>query len=476
MTKKIFSVGLAFSLSIAACSDDERPLSAEEATDSVNTMLDAHGAGLKNALAVTNEGLLQSLFQVLNGGYCDGSTITNTPRLAESAWGAMDVEEEAFDLQYAEQASSSQVRYTVGPEIHCRAYTNPSPSYNDCASELEQNPVVWLVRSPEEGKLHVELLLGANEHRVLKIDLDENNISGEIDLAVLAKAEQEFIHVIDSDPPLALEAKGKIGFSVARIEDGVYTINVNVLSDIEVIAPGRNVPDTEFRLAKAVPALVLEMSQPDKIFRTTASFADFELIVPENDYCDPTTKDCASLKTINVNMSGLSGVLEIDGIDEQIRFTDVSIGNQSATAVYGENPVVDVAWNTDSEGKFSGSLEMVDEGLKLTLEPKLDLAAAISLSEVAGSDAPDWLQDQLFEVMIGGPPKAELLMPKQNGCIEFNGIPEIKVLAGMIDATETNNTSSELYSLSVASDMCMVGAENPGSDFLFSYYEEGSCN
>jgi hypothetical protein len=113
----------------------------------------------------------------------------------------------------------------------------------------------------------------------------------------------------------------------------------------------------------------------------------------------------------------------------------------------------------------------------VTFEPALDIKLALMLNKLSDSlrvDLPDWLSDQIFEVMLGGAAKPSVLVPAPV-CDAFGGSTsksQLQVVTGDL----TLSSSSPSTRVAVTTGMCLLPVDGADGDANpISRLKAGTC-
>ena len=386
--------------------------------------------------------------------------------------------EQIVTEENAEQLDAETVIFPVGPEIVCEE-DDMGMRDPDCVETITNNPVRLLVTSEAENSLSMKLELGTDHEQAMSIELDSTSMEVRIDLGAM-KLFHDDLELGEGEQILAVDDKltGVWSWRIEVLDGDAVVATFSFEEDFELeVRSGNASPATELRAAKSTPSLKLEADPETRIVRFTGDLRMLEFIFPEDDFCEDEAT-CAAVKAIAAKLPGLSGVLEFDGETEEIRFTDVSMGESNATLTYGDTTVIRSDLNPEDGRSFTGSIRRAESGdYVMQVQPKIHLALALKLLDTAESeeDLPDWLEDQLFDVMLSGEPLAEVVLPADEACVSSD-LNAIKVQTGTLTWKETHNGSMTDNTLTVAEGMCMGESSEDGSGlFLNEGLEEIAC-
>ncbi|MCB9667531.1 MAG: hypothetical protein H6715_05360 [Myxococcales bacterium] len=169
----------------------------------------------------------------------------------------------------------------------------------------------------------------------------------------------------------------------------------------------------------------------------------------------------------------LSGTFRYSDI---IEFVDVSLGDETITATHADDAVFSMDINPDDERKLSGNIAYTDDGVMLTVEPKLDASIALQLSELLDEDAPEYLHDQLFELSFGAQPAGKVLLRADPTCLEVDSAGQFELVEGPFSLHETHRADSAENTSSIDESMCLNQLEdNPDERFLGTRFGQQVC-
>ncbi len=96
------------------------------------------------------------------------------------------------------------------------------------------------------------------------------------------------------------------------------------------------------------------------------------------------------------------------------------------------------------------------------------------LSDSLRVNMPDWLSDEIFDVMMGDDPKPSLLIPAPT--CDASGQPTSKNQLQVVTGSLTLRESSLASPVSVAAGMCLLSVQGADSNAQpFSRVQAGAC-
>lgn len=183
----------------------------------------------------------------------------------------------------------------------------------------------------------------------------------------------------------------------------------------------------ELKVGVADPLWAARFQQPAQRVQLSAGVQAVDAALPFDLLCssdDPQAErgSCGARERqgrLSLHLAGLQGQLALDAAAEQLQLTGLSLGAQSSTVALDGDRLARLDLNPDHGRAFDATLRELPQALELTVSPAIDLKLALALTHLSDSmkvDLPDWLMDELFEVMLGGPPRATLRIPRATPC------------------------------------------------------------
>jgi hypothetical protein len=193
--------------------------------------------------------------------------------------------------------------------------------------------------------------------------------------------------------------------------------------------------------------------------------------------CDDSCGGQEKTGTFSAHLGGLSGAVALTQGAQDLSITGLGLGNDTSYVALNNDPLGTLDVNPNNGRKLSVTFKKTAEGTLVTFEPALDIRLAIMLNKLSESlrvDMPAWLNDEIFDVMLGGDAKPSMLVPAAICDADGNVTTksQLKVVTGNLSLT----ASSLATPVNVAAGMCLVpvdGAE--GDAHPFSQLQAGIC-
>lgn len=350
---------------------------------------------------------------------------------------------------------------------------------SECAEKLALNPVVLRVSSEADDEVFVNVLMGAGQHRVMRFHLTAPAVEATLYLGAWKNYLAGYVNNDEDDTPVAVPttARGEIVLRTEKTSETLYSAVVRIADGIDVVMAGddgENEAATEFHFAAADPAIQLTIDTASDVWEAVASLNKITLVIPTDD-CEPEFEDCpADPEPLAVlTFPSLSGTFRYSDI---IEFVDVNFGEEATKATYGNDTVFSMDINPEAERQFSGKLAYVDNGVMLTLQPKLDAAVALKLSDLLDEESPDYLHDQLFDLSFGAAPAGKILLRADPDCLSVDSADQFELIDGPFSLHETHALDNAQYTLSIDPGMCLNElGESLDERFLGANFDQQSC-
>lgn len=471
---------------------DTLPLTQEEATQAANENVAHHLDEAAKVAASFEESSLSDLLGDLfpaevvcsSGSPDSGSGTEPVPGPADAQGGADvdpgEVVEElvewlkanVFHEDFAESAGDKTVVYRLDPQVLCAGEESVDQG---CADLLEKVPVRLSASSPREGDLDVRVLVGADERSVGTVSLHKDEIVLRADLAGVKWFLEQVAEQEEEPPAFPDVAQGTVELRLAAGEQGV-SVRVSVVEAVRVAYEQGDMAGLELKLAKADSAQAMQIKRGGERIELSSGWGAIDVALPGALICGDDQQSggdggsggdgssglaCGNKEsegTLSAHLDGLSGTVVLDGDASEVRLDDLGLGDSSTTLKLNSDRLAKVDLNPDAGRRFSALIAKVAGGIEVTVEPALDLKVAMTLmhlSETAAADLPEWLADEIFEVMLGGDPKAKLLIPTDDDPCDDTPAGQAKMIEGRL----TLSASSVDNDVVVPAGQCISSAE-----------------
>jgi hypothetical protein len=133
--------------------------------------------------------------------------------------------------------------------------------------------------------------------------------------------------------------------------------------------------------------------------------------------------------------------------------------------------------NPNNGRNFTVNFKKTADGTLVTFDPVLDIKLALMLNKLSESlrvDMPDWLSNEIFDVMLGGAAKPSVLVPGATCDVsgQSTSKSQLKVVTGNLSLSSSSLSSP----VNVAAGMCLVPVNGVDSGSNpFSQVQSSTC-
>jgi hypothetical protein len=176
-------------------------------------------------------------------------------------------------------------------------------------------------------------------------------------------------------------------------------------------------------------------------------------------------------------LGGFTGEFSVSKGATDLTFSGLGLGNSTSRVALNNDPLGTLDVNPNNGRKLTMSFKKTAEGTLVTFDPALDIKLAMMLNKLSDSlrvDMPDWLSDEIFDVMLGGAAKPSVLVPAAtcdaNGNLTSKN--QLKVVTGNLSMSSSSLSSP----VTVAAGMCLVPVDVVDSNaHPFSHVKSATC-
>jgi len=487
--RRVAIIGVASLLWAASCDSDRLPITGSSATaGATENSTFALDNAAKSLDVLNNSGVMHKLEDLgFGSAVCQSSAARPSDEgIDDIGQGLKDISawlaDHVFTTEQIDSETSETVVYQLLPAVFC---SDDGSVDEECATFLQDYPVRLHTTSPSEGDLDVVVEVGDPPRQLAKLRLYDNEFAASIDLDQL-KRTLEAITAHEQDPPtLPQTMQGVVELALTVYGEADVGLAISLLEPVRLVLLNGQDDPVELNIARSISALSGRLSAATETASWGSAWQAVDATLPGSTFCDanpsstdssePTCGDKERDGTFTGHLAGLSSEWTLDGIHDQLSFSNVGLGNESSVVKLGQDTLAKVDLNPNNDRRFAGSLERTDNGIVATVEPAIDLAVAMKLTHLSDSmkvDLPSWLADELFDVMIGGPPRAKILIPVEDPCAtagEESGPPKV------MEGTVTLSASSLSEDTVIQAGQCIT--EVSGEDqHPFESVAAGTCN
>ena len=459
-----------------------RPIDSTEATASVNQRVNALIVGLADSTAQLNTTNSTTVATVgINSALgsssaCPGTTgdfssgKVDTKGLDDFLHQvAKEASDHVFREEFVELKDGNQVVYKINPVSACGASTT-------CVDKLTANPLRFVVTANSDDTLNVALLVGEARYAPGTAVLGPTKLSARVDLTQALNAVRPFLTAADQKN-LPEHLVGVIGASLEKRADYDFAISTSVLEKFDLLvgqAKGKPVAVTAL---PSDPTTLLTLNSVTNTIGYTVNLGAVDVQVAGAAVCDDSCGVQEKSGTFSGHLGGFTGAFSTQKAATELTFSGLGIGSDATNVTLNGNPLGTLDVNPNNGRKLSVTFKKTPEGTLITFDPALDIKLAMMLNKLSESlrvDMPEWLSNEIFEVMLGGEAKPSVLLPAAT-CDAYGDVTsksEVKVVSGNL----TLSSSSLPSPVNVSANMCLVPIDNSDSKANpFSRVRAGIC-
>jgi hypothetical protein len=354
------------------------------------------------------------------------------------------------------EQSSTSVTYQLPPSLLCTLGDDEPPMVeepgaeaeldSDCIALYTEVPIRLRVRSPREGDLDIELLVGGDNPADFRLYAAE--LAVDVDLGEVRDAAARLAQASDTDISGLPTMRGRVALSLSELTDSHAVLALSIPSAISVRSSG----DVEWALSLGVanPAARLELDGPARRLAGFVSVGAFDASLPTSALfgaemtCDPTG-DCTERPAgrLSAHLAGLSGSTSLAGPTDDLELTGFGLGSDTSWLAVDGQRVISVDLNASSGRLVNMAIAALASGIEVTVTPGFDLRVALDMRHALAylaEGAPDWLLDEDLAVVLGGAAAPKLAF------LSLEGTSFVQVLEGALSLT------SRMLGLDLAAD------------------------
>jgi hypothetical protein len=362
----------------------------------------------------------------------------------------------------------------------------------ECKEMLTEIPMRLQMQSFNEGDLDVEILFGAEQYAPVHIELHQDLLALEVDLAALKSVAEKFAEVYgeegdDLEFPEVFEGKMRVELKKEAADQFKLTysvtqkvkVTVKEGSDEYSVELGKSTMSatansTSKTLAWTTDLNELKVDFPYQLF-IDAMWGSDEEDYGEGEMTDPVKEpperpaddiyddEYPEAPTVSGVMSfylsgwSASATLESDGTT--VNFTNVGLGSGTSYLKKGNATIISVDFNKDHGRKADFSIVSAGNDVTLKVKPAFALSVLGHLSAIAGDleEPPTFMADETFSVTFDSASEPELKIIGEGE----DGDGTMKVVAGKLTMS---STAAPDQTVTVEAGQCLVGEDEEWDD------------
>jgi hypothetical protein len=482
----------------AACNSDngggapQRSIDSTEATATMNQRIDRLVGGLGDSTAkmdmagstgVASRGINSALGSSSacpadsNGGTTNDATGTldDTPESTTQALDdllhqlAKEARDHVFREEFVEVKDGKQVIYKIAPTSACGTNTT-------CISKLTENPIRFVVTARSDDSLDVSLLVGEARYNPGDATLSDNKISMRANLAEVMNALRLFADPEDQkDFPDRLQ--GVIEGAIEKRGEGNFAISGSVIEQFDLLVNQAKGKPVEVKILPTTPTCEITINAPTNTLGYSLNVGAVDVSIAGAAVCDSSCGSKEKSGTFTGHLAGSTGAFTVTKDATELTFSNLGLGSDTSYVALDNDRLGTLDVNPNNGRKFSMTFKKTAEGTVVTFEPALDIKLALMLNKLSDSmrvDMPEWLSNEIFEIILGGAAKPSLLIPAPTCDSSGRSIKknQLQATSGALTLT----SSSLPAAVDVTTGMCLLpvtsSAESPNP---FSQVKAGAC-
>jgi hypothetical protein len=453
-------------------------IDAQTADEVVDMRIDATFGGLADTVQSIEEsdgmssGMPDMMSDLAECGVVDPLEFDVAPMVADLDEALRDLgdtlKDEVFREDLIESDDGTTVVYYMDPALVCEAEDL------ECQQDLAETAVRFAVSNLSDGSMRIVAQIGENRDEPGTMILADDRVVVSADLAEALDVMRSIASDEDAqDLPETLS--GVIEASIVKNANQNFSLNVGI---IETVSFAQTVGDAGKQILASIAASPEAISAVvDGVANSLALSYDLSAVdvsIPGTELCgeEGEASECGAKErngTFHVHLDGLSAGTTLEDQTSELVISNIGLGDATSYARLNNDPLVEVDVNPMDGRRFALSIQDTPDGALITIEPKLDLAVAttlVNLSEAMRMDLPDWLDDEIFSVTLGGNANGQILVP--DGCAESGYALEVTKGTLTLDAT------SAAAPVVVETGMCLSEVESE-SDHPFDSVAVVAC-
>ncbi len=423
---KMVLMGLAITASAAACGADDKgdgeSINAVSARQALTGNTEGVAAKVSNALLFLESSELAN--RGLNLGI--GSSVDCAPAPADGSGADFDsgacttepievpvsvdfsddtanltqyLEDKIFADANIESSSDTQVTFLLRGSVVCEPDEFEGSLDQGCVDQVDNAQIRLKVTSPAEGDVDVAVLIGAQKHNPISIEVHQSLIAAEIDLAGIKGAITTLSNG-EVDPSLPTTMTGRIRGEVEALGADKARAAISVLTAINVSGG-----DYAVTLAASSPALEVTADGTAKTLVALTNLGALHATGPyTTETYDDVTGDYSEVsQVLDIAIAGISSQLNFAGASDTLNLSNLGLGDATSIVKLDGAQILGIDLNADAGRKFSASIANVDDVTTITVDPKFDLKLAMDFSSLSDNqDMPAWTMGDILHIALDG--------------------------------------------------------------------------
>lgn len=475
MRKQMVLAALGLTISMTtACGEDAEPVDPQTTRQAITQNVD----GLAGTLRDSAEFLEQS--ELFGEGFKSTVAVSGEDCVSnqDGSFDCVEVPPEEFDSADIDEPADALIEFLttrVFIDANVESSTDDevvfllrgqnvcenidAEGFEQCKTTLDNAQLRVKVRAPQAGDLDMDILVGPTRAKPLALNLWKNKLAAEVDLAGVRASVTHIAGAAGEEAPeLPTTMQGKFKVSLEKLGAKKLRAALAVTQAINV-ADGA---DTDIQIAASNPAMQGVLDGESKTLTVAVDWRSIKVkapmvteIWPDEVPLDPNDPSAGFEPSeprevrhiVELLLGGVSGSSVLDGAADKITLQNLGLGDVTTSLKIDGGEVFALDLNKDAGRRLSAVLEQATDGVKLELDPTLNLVAKFSFAQLAnkeGIDYEPWMDNETLSIIADGAAKPALLLGDK-----------VKVLAGKM----TMRASATNEVIEVAANQCLIEEE-----------------
>ena len=477
--------------SILGCGSDPsgggspRPLDSTEATTAINQHMDELIVGLADSTGqldttdsttVATQGINSALGSSSacspSGGGAgdafDGVPASTTKGLDDFLHQvAKEAKDHVFREEFVEVKDGNQVVYKINPASACGSDTT-------CVEKLTANPIRFAVTAKTDDTFNVSLLVGEARHTPGTAVLSSKKLSVRLNLAEIIDVVRLFMNAEDQKN-LPERLSGVIEGALEKRAENDFAISASLIEKFDLLVGQAKGKPVAVTVLPSDPIARVTINSATNTLGYSANLGAVDVQVAGAAVCSDSCGTKEKTGTFSAHVGGFTGEFSVSKGATDLTFSGLGLGNSTSRVALNNDPLGTLDINPNNGRKFSMNFKKTAEGTVVTFDPALDIKLAMMLNKLSDSlrvDMPDWLSNEIFDVMLGGAAKPSVLVPAATCDANGNSTSknQLKVVTGNLSLSSSSLPSP----VTVTTGMCLVPVDSSESH-PFSHVKSGIC-
>jgi hypothetical protein len=335
--------------------------------------------------------------------------------------------------------------------------------------------VRFSVTASSDGSLNLSALFGEFRLAPATAVLGPQKLSVHVDLGAALSAVRLYTSTADQED-LPERLTGLVDVSLEKLASYNFAVGVSLVQRLDLLvgqAKGKSVAVT------AAPAnlSLVTLNSATNTIDYAADFGAVDVQVAGAAICDDACSTKEQTGTFAGHVGGFTVGAGVRKAATEVTFSGFGLGADASQVTLNGDPLGTLDVNASNGRKLSVGIKKVSDGTLVTFDPALDIKLAVLLNKLAESlrvDWPDWLSDEIFDVILGGAAKPSVLVPNPtcNSHGDVTSKSQLKVVTGTLNLSAMSLAAP----VTVAAGMCLLVADGADREVHpFSQVQAGIC-